>query len=233
MTAIEINVYCNPRLSLISIQEHCFPTSKLQERNNNYTKTRLQAISERPYPTQGNFQVRRSYNRPQNWVAPRDAVLYTVNTFICRQKNERRKIILTVNSLIVLTLNNKRPSSLLFKSGNKNLPCLQVFEIFTFSKNPNRKRYNHRLQINQNRCSWTPHTEDTGNYLPANSPCWNIFLRYQSLARFICKSVVTCFYSGFSNQHKDTTKSGAFIRTRDLQKAGKVKDLVEKKDRKI
>ena len=136
------------------------------------------------------------------------------------------------SSLTVLTLNNKRPSSLLFQPGNKNLPCLQVFKIFTFSKNPNRKRHNHRLQINQTRCSWTPNTEDTGNSLPANSPCWNIFLRYQSLARFICKSVVTCLYSGFSNQHKHTTKSGAFIRTRDLQKAGKVKDLAGKKRQK-
>lgn len=141
-----------------------------------------------------------------------------------RMKGER--------SLTVLTLNNKRPSSLLFQPSNKNLPCLQVFKIFTFSKNPNRKRHNHRLQINQTRCSWTPNTEDKGNSLPANSPCWNIFLRYQSLARFICKSVVTCLYSGFSNQHKHTTKSGAFIRTRDLQKAGKVKDLVGKKRQK-
>ena len=141
-----------------------------------------------------------------------------------RMKGER--------SLTVLTLNNKRPSSLLFQPSNKNLPCFQVFKIFTFSKNPNRKRHNHRLHINQTRCSWTPNTEDTGNSLPANSPCWNIFLRYQSLARFICKSVVTCLYSGFSNQHKHTTKSGAFIRTRDLQKAGKVKDLVGKKRQK-
>ena len=132
----------------------------------------------------------------------------------------------------LLTLNNKTPSSLLFQPSNKNLPCLQVFKIFTFSKNPNRKRHNHRLQINQTRCSWTPNTEDKGNSLPANSPCWNIFLRYQSLTRFICKSVVTCLYSGFSNQHKHTTKSGAFIRTRDLQKAGKVKDLVGKKRQK-
>lgn len=137
------------------------------------------------------------------------------------------------SSLIVVTLDNHRQSFLLFQPGTKNLPCLQVFEMFTFSKNPNKKRHNHRLQINQNRCSCTPYTKDTGNCLPANSPCWNIFLRYQSLARFICKCVVTCLYCGFSNQHKHTTKSGAFIRPRDLQKAGKVKDLVGKKDRKI
>ena len=70
-----------------------------------------------------------------------------------RMKGERS---FWLSSLTVLTLNNNRPSSLLFKSGNKNLPCLQVFEIFTFSKNPNRKRYNHRLQIKQNRCSCAP-----------------------------------------------------------------------------
>ena len=42
-----------------------------------------------------------------------------------------------------------------------------------------------------------------------------------------------CLYSGFSNQHKHTTKSGVFIRPRDLQKAGKAKDLVRKRQKNI